>query len=173
MTDEKTNAEVPMPPVAKREPERREFHGDVFEDDYEWMRNKESAEVRDYVAAENRYCEHRMAHLAGLRNTLFEELKSHVEETDMSVPTRVNDYWYFTRTQQGKQYGVQCRIPVRGENDWEPPVVDAKGEPGSMPGEQIVFDVNRESEGHDFFRLGGMDVSKDGRCVTMLTPLFK
>lgn len=165
MTDEKTNAEVPMPPVAKREPKRREFHGDVFEDDYEWMRNKESAEVRDYVVAENRYCEHRMAHLAGLRNTLFEELKSHVEETDMSVPTRVNDYWYFTRTQQGKQYGVQCRIPVRGENDWEPPVVDAKGEPGSMPGEQIVFDVNRESEGHDFFRLGGMDVSKDGRWL--------
>ena len=165
MTDEKTNAEVPMPPVAKREPKRREFHGDVFEDDYEWMRNKESAEVRDYVAAENRYCEHRMAHLAGLRNTLFEELKSHVEETDMSVPTRVNDYWYFTRTQQGKQYGVQCRIPVRGENDWEPPVVDAKGEPGSMPGEQIVFDVNRESEGHDFFRLGGMDLSKDGRWL--------
>ena len=165
MTDEKTNAEVPMPPVAKRETKRREFHGDVFEDDYEWMRDKESAEVRDYVAAENRYCEHRMAHLAGLRNTLFEELKSHVEETDMSVPTRVNDYWYFTRTQQGKQYGVQCRIPARGENDWEPPVVDAKGEPGSMPGEQIVFDVNRESEGHDFFRLGGMDVSKDGRWL--------
>ena len=165
MTDEKTNAEVLMPPVAKRELKRREFHGDVFEDDYEWMRNKESAEVRDYVAAENRYCEHRMAHLAGLRNTLFEELKSHVEETDMSVPTRVNDYWYFTRTQQGKQYGVQCRIPVRGENDWEPPVVDAKGEPGSMPGEQIVFDVNRESEGHDFFRLGGMDLSKDGRWL--------
>ena len=51
MTDEKTNAEVPMPPVAKRETKRREFHGDVFEDDYEWMRNKESAEVRDYVAA--------------------------------------------------------------------------------------------------------------------------
>ena len=52
-----------------------------------------------------------MAHLADFRHTLFEELKSHVEETDMSVPTRVNDYWYFTRTQQGKQYGVQCRIP--------------------------------------------------------------
>ena len=154
-----------MPPVAKREPKRREFHGDVFVDDYEWMRDKESADVRDYVAAENRYCEHRMAHLAGFRNTLFEELKSHVEETDMSVPTRVNDYWYFTRTQQGKQYGVQCRIPVRGENDWDPPVVDSKGEPGSMPGEQIVFDANRESEGHDFFRLGGMDLSKDGRWL--------
>lgn len=68
--------------------------------------------MRSYVAAENQYCERRMAHLADFRHTLFEELKSHVEETDMSVPTRVNDYWYFTRTQQGKQYGVQCRIPV-------------------------------------------------------------
>ena len=165
MTDEKTSTAAAMPPVAKREPKRREFHGDVFVDDYEWMRDKESADVRDYVAAENRYCEHRMAHLAGFRNTLFEELKSHVEETDMSVPTRVNDYWYFTRTQQGKQYGVQCRIPVRGENDWDPPVVDSKGEPGSMPGEQIVFDANRESEGHDFFRLGGMNLSKDGRWL--------
>ena len=108
-----------MPPYAKREPKRREFHGDVFEDDYEWMRDKDSDDVRSYVAAENQYCERRMAHLADFRHTLFEELKSHVEETDMSVPTRVNDYWYFTRTQQGKQYGVQCRIPVRDADDWE------------------------------------------------------
>lgn len=111
MTDESTNAAAAMPPYAKREPKRREFHGDVFEDDYEWMRDKDSDDVRSYVAAENQYCERRMAHLADFRHTLFEELKSHVEETDMSVPTRVNDYWYFTRTQQGKQYGVQCRIP--------------------------------------------------------------
>ena len=154
-----------MPPYAKREPKRREFHGDVFEDDYEWMRDKDSDDVRSYVAAENQYCERRMAHLADFRHTLFEELKSHVEETDMSVPTRVNDYWYFTRTQQGKQYGVQCRIPVRDADDWDPPVVDPQGAPGSMPGEQVVFDANKESEGHDFFRLGGLDLSKDGRWM--------
>ena len=165
MTDESTNAAAAMPPYAKREPKRREFHGDVFEDDYEWMRDKDSDDVRSYVAAENQYCERRMAHLADFRHTLFEELKSHVEETDMSVPTRVNDYWYFTRTQQGKQYGVQCRIPVRDADDWDPPVVDPQGAPGSMPGEQIVFDANKESEGHDFFRLGGLDLSKDGRWM--------
>lgn len=89
MTDESTNAAAAMPPYAKREPKRREFHGDVFEDDYEWMRDKDSDDVRSYVAAENQYCERRMAHLADFRHTLFEELKSHVEETDMSVPTRV------------------------------------------------------------------------------------
>lgn len=165
MTDESTNAAAAMPPYAKREPKRREFHGDVFEDDYEWMRDKDSDDVRSYVAAENQYCERRMAHLADFRHTLFEELKSHVEETDMSVPTRVNDYWYFTRTQQGKQYGVQCRIPVRDADDWDPPVVDPQGAPGSMPGEQVVFDANKESAGHDFFRLGGLDLSKDGRWM--------
>ncbi|PJM78672.1 S9 family peptidase [Bifidobacterium scaligerum] len=165
MTEPNNNAAAAMPPYAKREPKRREFHGDVFFDDYEWMRDKESPEVRDYVSAQNRYCEQRMAHLAGFRSTLFEELKSHVEETDMSVPTRINDYWYFTRTQQGKQYGVQCRMPVRGEDDWDPPEVDPKGEPGSMPGEQVVFDANAEAEGHDFFRLGGIDLSRDGRWM--------
>lgn len=165
MTDENMNPAAMTPPVAKREPKRREFHGDVFEDDYEWMRDKDSPEVRDYVAAENRYCDGRMAHLADFRRTLFEELKAHVEETDMSVPTRVNDYWYFTRTQQGKQYGVQCRIPVRGADDWDPPVVDPQGAPGSMPGEQIMFDANVEAQGHDFFRLGGMDLSRDGRWL--------
>ena len=164
MTDKKQAAAV-QPPVARRQPKRREFHGDVFMDDYEWLRDKDSAEVKDYVAAQNRYCEARMAPLAGLRRTLFDELKSHVEETDMSVPTRVNDYWYFTRTLQGKQYGVQCRMPVLGRDDWNPPAVDPQGAPGSMPGEQIVFDANRESEGHDFFRVGGMDMSHDGRWL--------
>ncbi|QOL32707.1 S9 family peptidase [Bifidobacterium eulemuris] len=153
------------PPVARRAPETREFHGDVFNDDYAWMRDKDAPEVREYVDAQNRYCEARMAHLVGLRGTLFEELKSHVEETDMSVPTRVNDYWYFTRTQEGRQYGIQCRLPIRGADDWDPPQVDPKGEPGSMPGEQIVFDANVEAQGHDFFRLGGMDLSRDGRWL--------
>ena len=64
-----------------------------------------------------------------------------------------------------KQYGVQCRIPVRDADDWDPPVVDPQGAPGSMPGEQVVFDANKESEGHDFFRLGGLDLSKDGRWM--------
>ena len=156
------NRDVPM---AKQVPFRREHHGDTFVDPYEWMRDKQSQDVRDYVAAQNRLCEERNKPLASLRDTLFEEFKSHVQETDMSVPTRMDDYWYFTRTQQGKQYAVQCRMPIDGPDDWDPPQVDASGEPGGMPGEQIVFDANRESEGHDFFRIGGMDISKDGRWM--------
>lgn len=149
-------------PEAKRVPKERTFHGDTFIDNYEWLRDKESQDVRDYVAAQNRYCEQRMAPLASLRKTLFEEFKSHVQETDMSVPTRMDGYWYFTRTKQGEQYAVQCRVPIRGADDWGPPTVEA-GVP--LDGEQVVFDTNAEAQGHDFFRVGGMDISKDGRWM--------
>ena len=149
-------------PEAKRVPKERTFHGDTFIDNYEWLRDKESQDVRDYVAAENRYCEQRMAPLASLRKTLFDEFKSHVQETDMSVPTRMDGYWYFTRTKQGEQYAVQCRVPIRGADDWDPPTVEA-GVP--LDGEQVVFDTNAEAQGHDFFRIGGMDISKDGRWM--------
>lgn len=83
------------PPYAKQEPHRRIEHGDAFDDPYEWMRDKDSPELAAYVAAQNAYCERRMAPLHHLRETLFKEFTSHVQETDMSVPTRVNDYWYF------------------------------------------------------------------------------
>ena len=173
MTDE-TNGGVAAcrPPIARREPVKRVFHGDAVIDPYEWMRDKQSPEVRDYVAAQNAYCDARMAGLAGLRGTLFDELKAHVQETDMSVPVRMDGYWYFARTREGSQYAVQCRLPVRGEDDWTPPEVGGAGDEGgsavgagSLPGEQVVFDANREAEGHDFFALGGLSVSKDGRWM--------
>lgn len=154
-------------PRAKRVPKERVFHGDTFIDQYEWLRDKQSQDVRDYVAAQNRYCEQRMAPLKSLRKTLFEEFKSHVQETDMSVPTRMDGYWYFTRTMQGRQYATQCRVPIRGADDWDPPTVEA-GVP--LDGEQVVFDTNVEAEGHDFFRIGGMDISRTAAgCCTAPT----
>ena len=154
-----------MPPVARREPVARTHHGDTFLDPYAWMKDKDSAEVHDYVSAQNAYCEQHTAALGPLRDTLFNELTSRIQQTDMSVPTRMDGYWYFTRTREGAQYAVQCRLPIRGEDDWTPPDVDPMGEPGSMPGEQVVFDTNREAEGHDFFQVGGMDLSRDGRWM--------
>ena len=149
-------------PIAKRVPKERVFHGDTFIDEYEWLRDKESHDVQDYVAAQNRYCEQRMEPLKTLRSTLFDELKSHVQENDMSVPTRMDGYWYFVRTQEGQQYAVQCRVPIRGADDWDPPTIEI-GVP--IDGEQVVFDTNAEAQGHDFFRIGGMDISKDGRWM--------
>ncbi|NMN00497.1 protease II [Bifidobacterium sp. DSM 109958] len=157
--------DMPSYPSAAVEPHERVFHGDTFVDPYEWMRNKDDPRTQAYVREQNAFTDARMAPLAGLRTRLFEELKSRVEQTDMSVPTRINDYWYFARTQEGKQYAAQCRIPIAGPDDWTPPEVDPKAEPGSLPGEQVIFDANREAEGHDFFRLGGLDLSRDGRWM--------
>lgn len=103
-------------PRAKRVPKERVFHGDTFIDQYEWLRDKQSQDVQDYVAAQNCHCEQRMAPLASLRKTLFEEFKSHVQETDMSVPTRMDGYWYFTRTMQGAaiRHAMPRADPRRG-----------------------------------------------------------
>ncbi|WEV59347.1 prolyl oligopeptidase family serine peptidase [Bifidobacterium sp. ESL0728] len=152
-------------PRAKCEPHPRTVHGDTFIDPYEWMRDKDSLELQRFVQEENDYYRARTAGFDGLKHRLFEELKSRVDETDMSVPTRMDDYWYFVRTQEGLQYGVQCRLPIAGPDDWEPPQIKASDAPGSMPGEQVVFDPNVEAKGHDFFRLGGLDLTRDGRWL--------
>ena len=154
-----------IPPQAKQVDHHRLTHGDDVPDPYEWMRDKQSPDLQAFVAAQNAFCERRMAPLATLRRTLFDELKSRIQETDMSVPTRMDGYWYFARTREGRQYGVQCRLPVRDADNWDPPQVDAHDEPGSMPGEEIVFDANAEAEGYGFFRLGGLDLSRDGRWM--------
>lgn len=151
--------------MAAREPHKRIVHGDTVLDEYAWLSRKDDTRVRAYVDAQNAYGDARMKHLAGLRSTLFAELSSRIEETDMSVPVRMDGYWYFTRTREGQQYGIQCRMPIRGEDDWDPPQIDPQGVPGSAPGEGIVFDTNAEAQGHDFFRIGGMDVSVDGRWL--------
>ncbi|WP_370466003.1 S9 family peptidase [Bifidobacterium indicum] len=155
----------PTPPQAPSETTRRCFHGDVFEDRYEWMRQKEDPRTRRYVDQENRYCQERVAYLAGLRKTLLDEFKARIQETDMTVPTRIHGYWYFGRTLEGSQYGLQCRLPIRSRGDWGPPRIDKGSAPGSLPGEEVIFDANKESQGHDFFALGCLDLSTDGRWM--------
>ena len=150
------------PPVAKRVDTRREHHGDVFIDPYEWLRDKSDQEVIDYLDAENAFTEHVTADLAPLRQKIFDEIKARTKETDLSVPTRRGPWWYYGRSFQGKQYGVQCRCPVTDPDDWAPPQFDEATE---IPGEQVLLDENVEAEGHDFFSLGAATVSIDGNIL--------
>ena len=143
------------PPVAKRVEHRREHHGDVFIDPYEWLRDKTDPEVVAYLEAENDYTEHVTSELAPLRQKIFDEIKARTKETDLSVPTRRGDWWYYGRSFEGKQYGVQCRCPVHDPDDWTPPELDENTE---IPGEQVLLDENAEAEGHDFFSLGNFEV---------------
>jgi oligopeptidase B len=149
-------------PVAKRVEKRREHHGDVFIDHYEWLREKDNPDVIAHLEAENAYAEQVTAHLAPLRQKIFDEIKARTKETDLSVPTRRGDWWYYGRSFEGKQYGVQCRCPIADPADWTPPELD---ENTPIPGEQILLDENIEAQGHDFFALGAISVSIDGNIL--------
>jgi oligopeptidase B len=159
------DTETTAAPVAKRVPAERTHHGDTVIDEYAWLAAKDDPETIAYLNAENAFTEQSTARLGTLRETLFNETKGRTKETDLSVPTRKNGYWYYTRTVEGEQYGIYCRRAARdGETD--PPMPD-DGTP--ISGEQILLDGNALAEGHDFFALGTFDISPDGRWLAYST----
>ena len=159
-------------PVAARVPHERRHHGDIVTDPYEWMRDKDDPAVIAHLTAENAYADARMHHLDGLRDTIVDEIKGRTLETDMGIPVREGDWWYYGRTVEGLQYGIQCRVPAMPIDPANPTDPAAWTPPPPVPdpaqpreGEQIVIDANVEAEGHDFFSLGSLDVSDDGRWL--------
>ncbi|MFF5210262.1 S9 family peptidase [Streptosporangium sp. NPDC000396] len=147
------------PPRAKKVPSERVHHGDTVVDDYAWLTVKDDPETVAYLEAENAYTQQATAHLKPLQETIFQEIKGRTLETDLSVPTRKNGWWYYSRTEEGKQYGVQCRVAADGET---PPEL----KPGeSLPGEQILLDGNELAGDSDFFSIGTSSVSPDGTLL--------
>ena len=156
------HAVPPVPPVADKRPTTRTHHGDIVTDPYEWMRDKDAGEVISHLEAENAYTAARTAHLEGLREQIFQEIKGRTLESDLSVPTRRGHWWYYGRTVEGSQYGIQCRAPLASPDDWTPPVLSPDV---AVPGEQVLLDGNVEAEGHEFFSLGSFEVSNDGTTL--------
>ncbi len=115
------------PPRAAKRPTPRNHHGDLFVDDYEWLRDRDNPEVIAHLEAENRYTDEQTAHLEVLQEQIFEEIKGRTQESDLTVPVRKGDWWYFTRTVEGMQYPIHCRAPVAAAGDWEPPSVEDPG----------------------------------------------
>ncbi len=143
----------PTPPIARREQSETRLHGAILTDDYAWLRDKQNPEVTAYLEAENAYAEAQLAPLAGLREQLYEEMLSHIKQTDVSVPFRDGAWWYYTRTQEGLQYSIHCR--KRG---------GATG-PDKDAAEQVILDGNEMAKGHAFFSIGATDISDDGRWL--------
>lgn len=156
-------AEVPAAPVAPVRTVERLHHGISFMDDYEWLRDKGDPETIAYLEAENAHTEAATAGLETLRGNIYAEISSRIKQTDMSVPQRSGDWWYYGRTEEGRDYGFSCRIPVDKEADpWTPPVIPEEGRP---EGEQIILDLNELAEGHEFFALGASSVTDSGRLL--------
>jgi oligopeptidase B len=140
-----------QPPVAARRHTERTVHGHTLVDDYAWLQEKENPEVIAYLEAENAWYAQVMAGTEDLQKQLYEEMRSHIKETDISVPFRDRDYWYYSRTEEGKQYEFFCR--KRGT---------AEGPTGE---EEILLDVNELAEHESFMALGTMVISDDGNLL--------
>jgi oligopeptidase B len=144
----------PDPPMAKKVPKTTTLHGVTLTDEYGWLREKGTPEVTAYLEAENAYTDAGTAHTAPLRETLYNELLGRIKESDEDVPARDGEYWYYTRTEQGKAYPVFCRK----KGTLEAP-------------EEVYLDQNALAEGKKFHALGGMDVSPDGTKLLYLEDL--
>src|SRR5579872_1433983 len=113
----------PSPPVPERRPHVLRAHGDERIDDWYWLADRDDPAVIAHLEAENAYTESSLAHLAAVREAIYEEMRARIVETDLSVPVRKGRWWYYERTEQGKSYPVHCRMAVR-DLDEPPPVRD-------------------------------------------------
>lgn len=138
-------------PVAAQKHTECVVHGHTLVDDYAWLREKESPEVQRYLEAENAYCQANLSGTEYLQKQLYGEMLSHIKETDVSVPFRDREYWYYMRTEQGKQYEIFCRKSGTAE--------EPQGD------EQILLDVNELAQGESFMAVGTMVVSDDGNLL--------
>ena len=141
------------PPVATPRRTETTLHGHTLVDDYAWLRERESPEVISYLEAENAYTNSVLEPTVELQKTLYAEMVSHIKETDVSVPFRDGEYWYYSRTEEGAQYPIYCR--KTGSPD--APDVDAL--------EQVMLDVNELAKDEAFMAVGSTTVSDDGNLL--------
>ncbi|UCC75155.1 MAG: S9 family peptidase [Gemmatimonadota bacterium] len=136
------------PPAALIRPQPLEMHGHVRTDNYYWLREREDPEVIAYLEAENAYTEAMLAHTEAFREALFEEIKGRIKQTDLSVPFFRDGFYYYTKTEEGKDYPIYAR--KKGSLDAE---------------EEILVDVNELAEGHGFTSVRWPAVSSDGNII--------
>ncbi len=136
------------PPVARKIPVADTLFADVRVDDYRWMRDKSSPDVIAYLEAENEYTAAMTAHIVELTETVYQEMVGRIKETDLSVPYLDNGFFYYSRTEEGKQYPIFCR------------------KEGSLDAEEIVLlDQNELAKEHDYFEIWAKNVSPDNRLL--------
>lgn len=156
-------------PIAAKHNTERTFHGDTFTDPYEWLRNKENSDVIAHLETENAYTHARLAHTKKLQADLISEYREHTALDDVSVPTRLRNYWYYSAISEGDQYRKHYRVPADpADTHQAPPQIDPKA-PQRMPDgtdAQLLIDENALADGHEFFRLENLEVSPNDRYIT-------
>jgi oligopeptidase B len=147
-----TAAPSPAPPVARKVPKTTEVNGRKLVDNYFWLRDKKNPEVKAYLEAENAYTNAVMKPTEAFQKRLYDEMLGRIKETDVDVPYKQGDYFYYSRTEAGKQYQIRCR------------------KKGSLDApEEVVLDVNELAKGQSFMALGAFAVSSDGNLLAYST----
>src|SRR5438445_7934103 len=125
------------PPICKQKPHTVAIHGETISDPYFWLREKGTPDVTAYLEAENAYTAAVTKPLEAAREKIYAEILGHIKQTDLSVPVRRGDYWYYNRDEKGKQYKIFCR------------------KKGSLEAaEEVILDANELAKGHKFFNVG-------------------
>ena len=141
-----------QPPVAKKIHTEKTVNGKTLVDDYAWMRERANPDVKAVLEAENAYAEWVMQPTEARQKKLYDEILSHIKETDDTVPFLMDGYYYYTRTLKGKQYYEVCR------------------KQGSLDApEQVILDLNKMGEGEKFMSVGTWEVSDDGNWLAYTT----
>jgi len=143
-----TKPSPPAPPAAAKKPKVDELHGLRLVDDYFWLREKTNPAVIAYLNAENAYTDAVMKPTEKFQAALYKEMLGRIKETDLSVPYRDNGWFYYSRTEKGKQYPILCR---------------RKGSLAAK--EEVMLDLNQLARGHTFLGLGTSSVSEDGNLL--------
>src|SRR5580658_5155408 len=156
---------MPSAPRVPQRPFEITRHGDTRVDPYYWLMDRENEEVLNHLRAENEYLAQELAPLKSLEEDLFNEIKNRVEETDISVPVRKGNWWYFERTREGLNYPISVRVPANGD-DLTPPEIDPLT---TFEGEQIILDENLEAGDSDFLSVGVLALSPDESWVAVGT----
>jgi oligopeptidase B len=142
------------PPVATKTPRVDTLHGDIRQDDYFWLSEKDNPDVLAYLRAENAYTDEVTKPTAAFQASLYQEMLARIKEDDSTVPYRRGGHFYYSRTEKGKQYPIYCR------------------KAGSLDApEEIMLDLNALAVGHPFFSLGASAVSDDGNLLAYTTDI--
>ncbi|HEV7510508.1 MAG TPA: S9 family peptidase [Candidatus Acidoferrum sp.] len=146
------SSSLPAPPVAKKVPKATEINGRELVDNYFWLRDKQNPEVAAYLQAENAYTDAVMKPTEGLQEKLYDEMLRHIKETDVEVPYKEGNSFYYTRTEAGKQYPIYCR--KKGSLD---------------AAEEVLLEVNELAKGQKFMSVRAFAVSDDGNLLAYTT----
>jgi oligopeptidase B len=146
-----------QPPVAKIVPHETTVHGDARTDNYFWLRDRKDPDAIAYLEAENAYMRTMMRHTEALQESLYTEMLSHIQQTDLTVPVKRDQYFYYTRTEEGKQYRIYCR--KHGSLD----------EIDKDAAEEILLDGNTLAEGHKYFQIGAFAPSPNHKLLAYST----